>query len=78
MALNKIGSPYKLKVVKNSGFSIDPNFLAQTLLKQWPKKELSIDDLHTALKSIGVINYSSDDLSVLIGRLEAVGFKLTK
>jgi hypothetical protein len=78
MALNKIGSPSKIKVVKYSGFSVDPNFLAQTLLKDWPSKKLSVDDLHSALKSIGVINYSSDDLSVLIGRLEAVGFVISR
>jgi hypothetical protein len=78
MTLNKIGSPSKIKVVKYSGFSVDPNFLAQTLLKDWPSKKLSVDDLHLALKSIGVINYSSDDLSVLIGRLEAVGFSISR
>lgn len=78
MPLNKIGSPHKLQVVKYSGFSVDPNFLAQTLLKDWPNKVLSIDDLHSALKQIGIVDYSSDDLSVLISRLEASGFKVTK
>lgn len=78
MPLHKIGSPHHLKVVKYSGFSVDPNYIAEILSKQWPKKQLSIEDLHSALKQIGVVDYSSDDLSVLIGRLEAVGFKVTK
>jgi hypothetical protein len=78
MALNKIGSSYKLKVIKYGGFTIDPNYISEILLKQWPKKQLTIDDLHTAIKQIGVVDYGPDDLSVLIGRLEAVGFSVTK
>lgn len=78
MALNKIGSPSKITVVKYGGFSVDPNFLAQTLLTQWPNKQLFVEDLHSALKQIGIVDYSSDDLSVLIGRLEAIGFKVLK
>ena len=78
MALNKRGSPNKIEVVKNAGFSIDPNFLAEMILKQVPSKKLSVDQLHSALKSIGVNNYSSDDLNILIDRLQSSGFELTK
>lgn len=78
MGLNKRGSPSKLKVVKNAGFTIDPNFLAEMILKQVPEKKLSVDQLHSALKSIGVVNYSSDDMNVLIDRLKAVGFEILK
>jgi hypothetical protein len=76
MALNKRGSPNKLQVVKNASFSLDINFLAEMILKQIPEKELSIDQLHSSLKSIGVINYSSDDMNVLIERLKAIGFSI--
>lgn len=78
MALSKKGSPNKLKVVKNAGFSIDPNFLAEMILKQVPSKKLTVDQLHSALKSIGVNNYSSDDLNILIDRLQSSGFDLSK
>lgn len=78
MALNKKGSPSKMRVVKNAGFTVDTNFLAEMLVKQVPGKELSVDQLHSALKSIGVINYSSDDMNALIDRLKAVGFTILK
>jgi len=78
MALNKRGSPNKLEVVKNASFSIDPNFLAQMILKQVPSKKLTVDQLHSALKSIGVNNYSSDDLNILIERLQSSGFEVSK
>jgi hypothetical protein len=78
MALKKQGSPSKLKVVKNAGFKLDENYLAQMILDQWPNKQLTIDQLHLALKSIGVVNYSSDDLSILLSRLKAIGFSINK
>jgi len=78
MALNKRGSPSKIQVVKNAGFTVDPNFLAEMVLKQVPKKSLSVDQLHAALKSIGVVNYGSDDMNVLIDRLKAIGFTILK
>jgi hypothetical protein len=78
MALSKKGSPNKIQVVKNASFTIDPNFLAQMILKQVPSKKLTVDQLHSALKSIGVDNYGSDDLNVLIDRLQSSGFDVTK
>ena len=78
MALHKKGSPTKIKIVKQSGFSIDPNFLAEMVLKQWPDKKLTIDQLHAALKSIGINAYQADDMSVLVDRLSAIGFSITK
>lgn len=78
MALSKRGSPNKIKVVKNAGFQIDPNFLAQMILKQVPSKKLTVDQLHSALKSIGVNNYDPDDLNILIDRLESADFTISK
>ncbi|MGH7974736.1 MAG: hypothetical protein ACREBR_04375 [bacterium] len=78
MALLKRGSPNKISVIKNAGFSIDPNFLAEMILKQIPEKTLAMDQLHSALKSIGVINYSSDDMAILLDRLQAIGFSITQ
>ena len=78
MALKKQGSPTKIKIVRKSGFSLDPNFLAEMILKQIPSKKLSIDQLHSMLKSIGVNNYQADDLSILMNRLQAIGFSISK
>jgi len=78
MALYKKGSPTRIKVVKNAGFSVDPNFISEMFLKQWPEKKVSVDQIHNALKSIGVVNYSSEDLSILMNRLQAIGFSIQK
>ena len=78
MALSKRGSPNKIQVVKKSSFSLDENFLAEMILKQIPSKKITIDQLHAALKSIGVVNYSSEDMNILLDRLAAIGFTITK
>lgn len=78
MALKKFGSPTKFKVVKNAGFQLGVNYLAEMIQKQIPEQELSIDQLHSALKSIGVENYQAEDLSELMNRLQAIGFTISK
>ena len=78
MPLHKKGSPTRIKVVKNAAFSIGENFLAEMFLKQWPDKKVSVDQIHGALKSIGVVGYSSEDLSILMNRLQAIGFSISK
>jgi len=78
MALNKKGSPNRIQVVKCAGFTLDLNFLAEMILKQVPERSMTITELHSALESIGVVNYSSDDMSTLIGRLSATGFAINK
>lgn len=77
MALNKRGSPVKIKIVKDAGFTLDVNFLSEMILKQIPEKKLSMDQLHNALKSIGVVNYVADDMAILIDRLQAIGFSVS-
>ncbi len=78
MSLSKKGSPQKINVVKHASFAMNENFLAEMILKQVPSKKLTVDQLHSALKSIGVNNYSSDDLNILIDRLQSSGFELSK
>ena len=79
MSLNKRGSPVKINIVKESSFQMSVDVLAQSFLKDWPQKQITMDQIHdVCLKSIGIINYSSEDLSVLIGRLESIGFSVTK
>ena len=78
MALHKRGSAVKIKVVKNASFTVDSNYLSEIFLKQWPEKKVSVDQIHSALKSVGIINYGSDDLSILMNRLQAIGFTISK
>jgi len=76
MALSKHGSAAKISIIKNAGFTIDNNFLAEMILKQIPEKKITMDQLHSALKSIGVVNYGDEDMSILIDRLTAIGFSI--
>ena len=78
MALKKFGSAQTLKVVKNAAFAVDVNSLAERFLKDWPNKKITIDQIHNSLKSIGIVNYSSEDMSVLTSRLQAIGFSIQK
>jgi hypothetical protein len=76
MALNKRGTPTKLKVVKQSAFEVDLNVLASMLKEQWPDKTLSVNALHEALKNVGITEYKAEDMQELIGRLQAIGFTI--
>lgn len=78
MAMQKHGSVAKIKVVKQGSFTLDENYIAAQIEKQWPDKQITLDQLHDGLKSIGVVNYSSDDMNALVGRLQAIGFKISK
>lgn len=76
--LKKTGTKVKINVVKKSGFSLDPNLIAAEIEKKWPGgKKVSIDQLHEAVKSIGVIDYSDDDMQDLVGLLQSTGFTVT-
>jgi hypothetical protein len=76
MSLTKFGSPQKLNIVKQSAFEVDLNLLASMLKEQWPDKTLSVNALHEALKSIGIVEYKAEDMQELIGRLQAIGFTI--
>jgi hypothetical protein len=76
MALNKTGSPTKLSVIKQSAFEVDINMLASLLLDQWQTQTISLNQLHEGLKSLGIINYSAEDMQELVGRLQAIGFTI--
>jgi hypothetical protein len=76
--LNKIGTPQKINIVKQSAFQVDLNVLATILRDKWPDKSLSVNELHEALKGLGVIDYQAEDMQTLVGRLQAIGFKITE
>lgn len=74
--LNKTGSPAKISIIKQSAFEVDLNLLAFMLKEQWPDKTLTVNDLHEALKSIGIVEYKAEDMQELAGRLQAIGFTI--
>lgn len=74
--LNKIGTPTKISIIKQSAFEVDLNLLASMLKEQWPDKNITVNALHEALKSIGITEYKAEDMQELIGRLQAIGFSV--
>jgi hypothetical protein len=78
MALKKIGSPVRIKLIKESSFAMDINVLTALIEKQSPTKAVSLDQLHNMVKSIGILSYTAEDMSSLVSRLQSVGFKIAK
>jgi hypothetical protein len=76
--LNKIGTPNKLQILKQSAFEVDLNVLASVISDKYPEKKLSINDLHEILKTLGVTDYKAEDMQELVGRLHAVGITVTE
>lgn len=75
--LKKTGAPAKINVIKVSSFALDPNLIAAELERNWSGKKITIDQLHEAVKSIGVVEYSDNDMKDLIGLLQGMGFVVT-
>jgi len=78
MSIKKTGSPVKIIRITESALSLDPNLIVTKLKEKYPAKSFSLDQLHEALKSIGVIDYSSNDLQHLIDLLQSSGIKVVK
>ena len=76
MSLKKTGFPVKLEIIKKGSFSINENVLAEKFLQNWPNKQITVDNIHEGLKQMGIDNYSSEDLSGIMNRLQAVGFSI--
>jgi hypothetical protein len=77
MALKKIGSPEKINVVGlNGALSLDPHLAAKRIKETWTAPTITIDQLHEKLKSLGVVDYSSEDMSKIINLLNSTGLKV--
>lgn len=72
MAISKFGSPESINVVK-SGLSFDPNIVVKQLQGKVKNGSITLDQLHEAVKSIGIVDYTSEDMNRLIGLLKSVG-----
>ena len=46
--------------------------------KSWKTRQMTIDELHDAVKSMGVIDYADEDLRAVIELLTSMGFKITQ
>lgn len=73
MSLKKIGSPEKIKIVKDSGFSFDPNIIVKEIQQKWPNLDISTDQVHEAVKSLGIVDYNSEDMNEVLRLLDSVG-----
>ncbi len=76
--LKKYGSPHKIEVLKEGALAFDVNILSKMILDKWPNKKMTLDELHEAVKSVGIMNYSAEDMDNLINRLQSVGFHIEK
>lgn len=73
MSLNKIGSPEKIRVIKDGALAYDPNLIAKKIKETWKQPTISKDQLHEAIKSLGIINYNPEDLTQIINLLNSSG-----
>lgn len=72
MTISKFGSPADIKVVQ-SGLTFDPNIVVKQLQDKVKNGSISLDQLHEAVKSIGIVDYTSEDMNRLISLLKSVG-----
>lgn len=73
MALKKIGSPEKIKVVKVGAFEYDPNLVATRIKESWKQPTMTKDQLHESIKSMGIVNYNPEDMQEVINLLNSSG-----
>ena len=77
MPLNKIGSAVKITKIESS-LALDPNIVVKEIEKSWKTRRMTIDELHEAVKSMGVVDYADEDLSAVIELLKSMGFEITQ
>ncbi len=74
--LQKKGYPEKIVQVisnKTGTLSFDPNLLVKLIKDKLNQPEISLDQLHEATKSAGVIDYTSEDMNHVIELLQSSG-----
>jgi hypothetical protein len=71
--LKKIGSPERIKVVKMSALAFDPNLVVKHIKETWKQSTISKDQLHEAVKALGIINYNPEDITEVINLLNSSG-----
>lgn len=77
MTLKKIGSPERIKVLKMTGsLAFDPNLVAKHIKDTWHNPTITIDQLHEAVKAMGIVDYTSDDFNEVINLLKSSGVEV--
>ncbi len=77
--IKKVGTPQKIsKIIKNTGFGIDPNLIVKKLKDNWTESSISLNQLHELVKSLGVVDYTSDDMSHVVELLQSSGITVTE
>ncbi len=72
MAIRKIGSPEKIHTIA-SALAFDVNLAVKKIKDTHKKPNITIDEVHEALKALGITNYSSDDMQEITRLLKSVG-----
>ena len=78
MPLNKFGAPAKIKVLKKGDLSFDPNILVKEIKDTWGQRPITIDQIHEAVKALGVVDYNSEDMNAVINLLQSSGVPVEK
>ena len=73
MSLKKVGAPIKLQLVKKSALAFDPNLFVKKIVETWGKHPITIEQIHEAGKSIGIIDYNSEDMDNIVNLLQSSG-----
>jgi len=72
MAIRKIGSPEKIHTITNA-LAFDINLAVKKIKDTHQKPNITIDEVHEALKALGITNYSSEDMAEVTRLLKSVG-----
>ena len=77
--IKKVGTPQKIsKIVRETGFSLDPNLIVKKLKDTWKEPKISLNQLHELVKSLGVGDYTSDDMNHVVELLQSSGITVTE
>lgn len=75
MAIRKIGSPEKIHTI-TTALQFDLNLAVKKIKDTHKRPNITIDELHEALKALGITNYSSEDMSEIHRLLKSVGISV--
>lgn len=75
MSIKKIGSPQKIHTI-TTGLSFDLNLAVKRIKDATPKPSITVNEIHEALKAMGITTYTADDMKEITNLLPSVGLKV--
>jgi hypothetical protein len=75
MSIKKIGSPQKIHTITAS-LGFDVNLAVKKIKDATPKPSITIDEIHEALKALGITTYTAEDMQNITNLLPSVGLKV--